>query len=134
MTLIDCGTLAILLLGSLAFAGTAPVTLDGNALLPKCQNAVHIADGDTANDIGGSYCLGFVSGIMIMASDWQASEKTTKVSFLPCLPSEGMTSGQAVRVVTKYLDSHPERLHRDAHILVIEALKEAFPCGSEAPK
>jgi hypothetical protein len=60
-----------------------------------------------------------------MADDWRNHHQE---QFLPCLPIEGVTAGQAIRIVTKYLNAHPERLHRDAHILVVEALREAFPC------
>jgi hypothetical protein len=122
--------LAVFLACCISFAvGDAPVTLDGNRLLPQCEDAVRVAnDSRRGLDADASYCLGFVNGIMEMAYDWQASTKQSKLTFLPCLPSDGMTSMQAVRIVTKYLNSHPEKLHRDAKNLVVEALKEAFPC------
>jgi len=120
--------LLVFFLGFVPFAGAAPVTLDGNTLLPQCEAAVKMANGVTARNTDASYCLGFVNGIMVMAYDWQASAKQSKLTFLPCLPLDGMTSGQALRIVTKYLKAHPEKLHRDAHILVVEALTEAFPC------
>ena len=39
----------------------------------------------------------------------------------------GITNGQFVAVVSKYLKAHPERWNEDAALLVINALQEAFP-------
>ena len=41
---------------------------------------------------------------------------------------EGATHEQEARVVYKYLDNHPEKLHEPAGKLVSLALSEAFPC------
>ncbi len=46
-----------------------------------------------------------------------------------CVPSgEGVTNGQLGLVVFKYLDAHPEELHLHSGLLVVRALKKAFPC------
>jgi hypothetical protein len=123
---------AILLMAFLScltsFGRSAPVTLDGNRLLPQCEEAVRIANDSTRGlDADASYCLGFLTGIMTMTDEVRMAN--SKYAKLPCYPDGMMTAGQAARVVTKYLNSHPETLHRDAHILVIEALREAFPCN-----
>jgi hypothetical protein len=46
-------------------------------------------------------------------------------------PPKGSTGGQAVRVVIKYIDSRPERLHEDFLDLAAEALRTAWPCRNE---
>jgi len=127
MTLIRWGILSVFFLGYVSFADVRAVTLDGNTLLPQCEDAVRIANDNTLGlDADASYCLGFITGIMTMTDEVQTANP--KYAKLPCYPDGTMTAGQAARVVTKYLNSHPEKLHRDAHILVIEALREAFPC------
>jgi hypothetical protein len=45
----------------------------------------------------------------------------------PILPAE-VTNGQIVLVFVKYLEVHPERLHKPANLLLVEALRKAFPC------
>ncbi len=45
-----------------------------------------------------------------------------------CVPDEGISIGQAKDIVVKWLNEHPERLKEEARILVLYALKEAFPC------
>ena len=50
--------------------------------------------------------------------------------FLPpqvCLP-EGLSSGQLLLVIVKFLRDHPERLHEARGFLALEAAKASFPC------
>jgi hypothetical protein len=91
---------------------------------------MRFVDTHNTDDLSsGSYCLGFVNGIMQMSLDESVRVGSkTHAESLACSPQEGITTGQAVRVVIKYLHDHPEQLHRDAHILVVEALRIAFPC------
>lgn len=45
-----------------------------------------------------------------------------------CAPAKA-SSSQLVKVVTKYLNEHPEKLHFGAGGLVANALQDAFPCS-----
>ena len=42
-----------------------------------------------------------------------------------------MKKKQIVLVILKYLKGNPERLHVPAHHLVVDALREAYPCDEE---
>jgi hypothetical protein len=44
-----------------------------------------------------------------------------------CLP-EGVTFGQAIRVVVKYIDDRPARMHEHFTALALEALQAVWPC------
>lgn len=44
-----------------------------------------------------------------------------------CAPASS-TSGQAIRVVVKYIDDRPARMHENFKPLALEALREAWPC------
>jgi hypothetical protein len=44
-------------------------------------------------------------------------------------PPEGVTIGQAVRVVVQYIDNQPSRLNEAFAILASEALQGAWPCS-----
>jgi hypothetical protein len=57
-------------------------------------------------------------------SDFFRSKNFTPAA---CIPSTAKL-GQLMRVVTKYLEEHPEQLHLAAAGLVYNALIEAFPC------
>lgn len=44
-----------------------------------------------------------------------------------CIPANS-DSGQIVEVVCKYVVENPKERHRNARVLVVNALREAFPC------
>jgi hypothetical protein len=44
-----------------------------------------------------------------------------------CAP-KGSTTGQSVRIVVKYIDDRPERMHENFTALALEALRAAWPC------
>jgi len=44
-----------------------------------------------------------------------------------CSP-RGVTSGQAVTAVVKYIDDRPARMHENFRRLALEALQAAWPC------
>jgi hypothetical protein len=45
-----------------------------------------------------------------------------------CLP-QGVTTGQALKVLVKYMDDHPEQLHEKTAWVAAKALHEAWPCA-----
>jgi Ssp1 endopeptidase immunity protein Rap1a len=112
--------------GRLRFAST---TMDGNTLLRLCNAAVELADSQKANGNvqDSNYCVGFVNGVMLMAFD-ESLKLGNSHAALACSPAQGVAGIQAVRIAVKYLKVHPESLHKDAHLLVVYALREAFPC------
>ena len=129
MKLLVLGTL---FLTATPFVHAAATAFDGTGLLTHCEAAIRLADRQQPNDgdaQSGAYCLGFVNGIMEMATDTAVTlVNSDHRTSLPCAPAEGLTTGQAVRVVLKYLNLHPETLHKSAQLLVVVALREAFPC------
>jgi hypothetical protein len=50
-----------------------------------------------------------------------------RTSFNVCIP-EGVTMGQAIRVVVAYIDQRPERLHDRFETLALEILQQSWPC------
>jgi hypothetical protein len=44
-------------------------------------------------------------------------------------PWHGISNDQAVRIVVKWLNKHPEDLHQTARVTVLVALRNAFPCN-----
>jgi hypothetical protein len=64
--------------------------------------------------ISQGFCVGAVMGIAFASQGL-------------CIPSN-VTSGQEVRVVVKYIDDRPARLHESFMLLAFEALRAAWPC------
>jgi hypothetical protein len=120
--------------------------LDGNELLKQCTAYTNLLDLRSARDTSdpevlramaggdfanGAHCLGYVTGVVDDYFNCQANEASTTAALDPtkhfCLP-DGVTPNQTVRVVVKWLEDHPGRLHERAVELVLGALKDNFPC------
>jgi hypothetical protein len=99
---------------------------NGNELLSQCSSALKLGQNDPNIDIAGAgFCMGFVIGIKdTLRLAYEASPDSI---IKTCIPRE-VTGFQAIRVVTKFLENHPEKLHEDEYILSVTALREAFPC------
>jgi hypothetical protein len=97
--------------------------MDGNILLEKCEAASPSSDKVE--------CLGYVAGVMDASAtmlDSLRAATPTKVPPIYCLPTGGIQLVQVVRVSVKWLRDHPEKHHLRGDLLVMMALKDAFPC------
>jgi hypothetical protein len=103
----------------------------GNAFLRLCSpiDDDKATPGEQADVIG---CVGFVSGFMVGAEAETALVKSKigrKTPEMFCRPNN-IEHGQVVRIVLKYIRSHPEEAHRVTELIMVSALGEAFPCKS----
>ena len=92
----------------------------GNELSEDCKTS----DGNSATFQDG-VCLGYVLGAK---DSFEFAAKVHHVTPDFCIP-DGVTNGQVVKVVVKYLNNHPEDLHYSAESLVVYALGAAFRCA-----
>lgn len=94
--------------------------IDGNGYLDLCQSA----DAGLQNG-----CMGFGAGLLSGLIFWNSvSVEQGGPSAKFCLP-QGVKSLQAIDVVRKYVEVHPEMRHYLAGMLAQLALMEAFPCS-----
>lgn len=92
----------------------------GNDLRNYCQA---VLDHETGARAG--ICAGYINAYRELA-EMLPDEK------LLCVP-DGVGNEQFIRVLMKYLDQHPERLHVAAPQLIYDAMSEAFPCPAKKP-
>jgi Rap1a immunity proteins len=78
------------------------------------KELVRICQSQSPGDVG--FCTGYIEGA--------TAGRDVQYCF-----SAGVTAGQVREVVKLWLSEHPEKWHLAAHDLVIEALKEKFPCN-----
>jgi len=76
------------------------------------------------------YCAGYVAGItdfetMQVALEKREHVKSSAVHF--CRP-ETVPNGQIMKVIGKWLNDNPDKLHWRADTIIVKALSEAFPC------
>jgi len=110
---------------------------DGNKLLSQCSHAKKGFDGKISELKGvelmsAGQCMGYVSGTLSAYSYFDFLVEKNPLSskykdFYPCIP-EVATNAQVLRVLIKYLNDNPEKLHEDASLLTTNALIQAFPC------
>ena len=84
----------------------------GNNLVEHCK--------DKEAYFGSGFCYGYIAGVGSILS-WASD------SYKICVP-DGVTGGQVLSIVRKYLKENPESLHQPADMLVTVALRRAFPC------
>lgn len=108
--------------------------LKGRDLLESCKGAITYFEKDSlpsdtvSRDTAelGSICISYISGIL----DTLIFDNTVLKIRLFCIPKD-ITSDQAIRVIVKYLEDHPEQLNDPAIILVLTAFKTYFPCNNQ---
>jgi hypothetical protein len=91
-------------------ADAAGWTTKANDMWGACARAV----SSEADSFNAGLCHGTINAIMFAKDDI-------------CMP-EGVSRTQAVHVVVRYFETHPELLHQDGVGLVATALREAWPC------
>src|SRR5258706_9640323 len=107
----------------------------GNDLLHSCTPMIRLFDGGlqlTRDELTpGFLCLGYIAGFIDGYNIGTETEKSQTGLSHPafCLPAkEPLPASQALRIVVKWLNDHPERLQQPKQVLITLAFKETFPC------
>jgi hypothetical protein len=95
----------------------------GNELIKQCGYAVNEAI-DGPHQWAAGYCMGLVMGVA------QMQDSVFLVWPRISIPA-GVTLGQEIRVVQKYLEDHPKDLQLNDCALIEWALYEAWPAPEE---
>jgi len=96
---------------------------EGELLLDGCTKFIE----EKFMTDGGGYCLGSTT---VFFELWVTLQKTGRIKKVVCFP-DGMTTGQGARVVVKYLEENPAKLHLSITGLIGSAFMEAFPCTEQ---
>jgi len=135
-TLCRIGVLGLLLAVPCAQATSDPHEYDGNKVLELCRDSIRGSDAGGRVSAQVAYNSGYCDGVVDGMLDMHAAY--TDAGLLPspffCLPKEGIRVQQGMRVVVRYLETHPERLHLKQRNLLIEAFRDAFPCVPAASR
>lgn len=91
-----------------------PSPVDAAAtILPGCRESIE--PGSTGEAFAQGVCIGLLRGLYYLSSD-------------TCIPP-AVTIGTVARIVVRYVDDRPSRLHEDFRELALEALRTAWPCS-----
>lgn len=100
-------------------------TESANVLLPYCKLAPAQA-GNKAFLVGR--CAGVVQGIADTLALMKEANSDKLTPLCVDRPKEANTD-QAVKIVIRYGDTHPEQTHAPFTVIAALALTEAWPCG-----
>jgi hypothetical protein len=114
--------------------------LDGNELLHTCADGLRGIDQasrsiNAQQVMSAGWCTGYILGVQdgyvrrLIDTHTGVAEL---VAFGICHPPEGVAHEQSLRIVVKHLREHPQHLHLSGELLVIEAMRAAFPCPAPA--
>ena len=104
----------------------------GTDLLKYCSDVGALKVGETipadqlvegARNVG--LCGGYIAGVNDAAVRYGSGMNPTKRLY--CIPPKA-DMDQLIRVVRKSLEDNPSQLHFPSSVLVVGALKNAFPC------
>src|SRR5882757_2728177 len=110
-------------LSSIGYSGTpySGTPYSAKAFEPGCRV---IADATRPADIiqaaNAGKCIGAVQAIALLNDLIQESMRH-------CVPKETTVVGQ-IKVITKFMDGHPERMNQDFVRVAMLAFYEAWPC------
>jgi hypothetical protein len=108
----------------------------GEELVTSCR-----APDDVERSVGGSIpmkdlleefkrsgtCMGFIQGVIDSDTIAHTDSSGHPAGRNLCVPAEA-SGRQLAKIVVKYGDDHPQQLHFPAAVIVILAMKDAFPC------
>jgi hypothetical protein len=107
-----------------------------NFMLPMCKR---IVDGNhsTADAFDQGRCFGMAEAIAFMATNsdvgvtaFQSEGQLTAIQRrwrCTDIP-KAVTKGQILRVVVRYIEARPNRMHENFGSLALEAMLDAWPC------
>ena len=127
----DCNCQIIVCLLCFSVIGLFPLVAFGEGksgleLLRDCN-------GTSSNDemlaqVNLLTCIAYISGI----TDANAIIGVARPgSQLFCPPKNGIQNEQYIRILVKWLNDHPDELHKSAKVSVFIAMSEAFPCNKQ---
>ena len=121
--------LAILLLG-VSFGASAAVT--GQELLDRCTASEKSLDGNQklsgGEALDAMWCMGYMSGLL---DGFSVSDYKVGNAKVMCVPDDGLTRTQALRIVNKWFREHPEALPKSGRRGALLALASAYPCKQQ---
>jgi Rap1a immunity proteins len=107
---------AVAILLALTTPASAQDTTTANQMLPGCKGLLDNRMTSGVSVYQQGRCGGYVAGLVYGEGGQEF-----------CSP-KGVSIGQAVAVVIKYIEARPERIHEPFGKLALEALEEAWPC------
>jgi hypothetical protein len=107
---------AVAILLALTMPASAEDTTTANQMLPGCKGLLEDRMTSGVSVYQQGRCGGYVASLVYGVGEQEF-----------CSP-KGVSIGQALAVVVKYIEARPERMHESFGLLAVEAMQAAWPC------
>ncbi|MBC8267155.1 MAG: hypothetical protein H8E36_00205 [Rhodospirillaceae bacterium] len=95
----------------------------------KEGNDIHRHCSQQESEFYTGVCLGYITGAVDVLSDAKFAGAFINDFEIGCWSIAEIELGQLIDIVKKYLVDHPEERHNIATLIVLSAIREAFPCS-----
>lgn len=112
------GTLMALTVAWAMAAEAKEDLFSANYMLPGCK--AYLAQSPPSGFAGG-LCVGTVETLNFMTPTLKRERGCADIP-------RGVTNDQTVRVVIRYIEARPNRMHESFRLLALEAILNAWPC------
>lgn len=106
---------SLLCLATLSPSNVSAAFYSGNDLIELCE----ATQSDSVYFQKASECRAYIVGVY---------DSFTGYEFCP---PQDVTMGQVVKIAKKYISNNPELSHKQAMVLVLSSLIDAFPCKNK---
>jgi Rap1a immunity proteins len=109
----------------------------GNAFLKWCHVADKSSEEMTKNSeiCSVNHCISYVNGLGNgVGLQMDLSHASGQAELFPYCVSPGVTKGQPLRILLKYIRDNPAKAHMKTAVLFGMAMQEAFPCSGKKPQ
>lgn len=106
--------------------------MDGRTLQSLCADYQQATlEGKLSKDSVQPFmrCLHYMQGIVEAGIFYERMMYTVSGNRLICFPRKNISTDQAILLTNEYFKRHPEKLDSRAVVLVMAALREAYPCN-----
>jgi len=118
-------SIVLFLIFSLLASPALADSKNGRKLLNECSYVITTVINTSEKLFMYDKCLTYIQGVND-AHNTFVNYKELGPSY--CLPYD-VNYGQLGKIIFTYLNEHPENINQAASTLVLEALKESFPCN-----
>jgi hypothetical protein len=103
------------------FAELSAWATTGNELRDICQIAARNSPQGNLELAKATNCQGFVEAVVLVGRHMREADRFC--------PPDGVTVGQAINVLVKYLNENADKTHQGGEVLAIAAFGKAWPCN-----
>jgi hypothetical protein len=117
----------LLLAASLSYANLAraePDTSSGLYIMKGCE----LLAGGNAGKIWGHLDEDTKRQFLMCGGALVATAQLMQLHHEVCLPNKNIDNQKSAQIVSKYMRSHPDKVHEGFAFVIFRALQEAWPC------